>query len=119
MHRRFISSWVVAVVVSAVVAQAALAGGEPKNEWPFTRPVEARAVQFAAGSTVAQARVAGEAKNELPFTRSVSAIVGKDAGSDSGFSWLDAALGLVSGISLTLAAVGGTQLARHRVPRPA
>jgi hypothetical protein len=59
----------------------------------------------------------GDAKNELPFTRSAAAVVSEDSG--SGFSWVDAALGLVLGVSLTLAAVGGTQLARHRVPRTA
>jgi hypothetical protein len=139
MHGRSFISSVVAVIVTAVVAQAALAGGEPKNEWPFTRPVQARAVQsaYAAESTARIAAEAknelpftrrlavtqtasvgsGDAKNELPFTRSAAAVVSEDSG--SGFSWVDAALGLVLGVSLTLAAVGGTQLARHRVPRTA
>lgn len=138
LGRSFISS-VVAVIVTAVVAQAALAGGEPKNEWPFTRPVQARAVQ-SVYAAVSPARVAaeaknelpftrrlavtqtgsaasGEAKNDLPFTRSAAAVVSESSG--SGFSWVDAALGLILGVSLTLAAVGGAQLARHRVPRTA
>lgn len=139
MHGRSFISSVVAVIVTAVVAQAALAGVEPKNEWPFTRSVETRAVR-SAYAAVSTARVAaeaknelpftrrpaatqtesaasGETKNELPFTRSAAAVVGQSSG--SGFSWVDAALGLVLGVSLTLAAVGGAQLARHRVPRTA
>jgi hypothetical protein len=139
MHARFLSSSMVVVVASAVLAQAALAGGEPKNEPPFTRSVAVRTAQSAVPSASSPARVAAEAKNELPFTRRIVAspvdpvtsgepknelpfttavtVVGDASG--SGFSWLDATLGVVLGICTTLAALGVTLLARHRVPRTA
>jgi hypothetical protein len=139
MNARYLSSWLIALIVSAVVAQAALAGGEPKNEWPFTRVVGIRSVQSATHSTISAARVAAEAKNEAPFTRlveatrveraatgepkneapftNVAAVVGD--GGEVGFSWIDASIGLVLGISTTVAAIGGTLIARHKLPRPA
>lgn len=66
-----IRSSTVALAAAAVLAQGALAGGEPKNQPPFTRTVDTRALQ---GATNAAKRLAihGEAKNELPFTRMVS-----------------------------------------------
>jgi hypothetical protein len=139
MHSRFFSSSLVILIVSVVVAQGALAGGEPKNEWPFTRVVGVRTVQSAAHSTISSARVAAEAKNEAPFTRRVEAarvdrvatgepkneppftnvpmVMGDGGG--VGFSWIDASIGLVLGISTATAAIGGTLLARHKLPRPA
>jgi hypothetical protein len=138
MNARHLTSWLIALIVSAVVAQAALAGGEPKNEWPFTRVVDVRSVQSATHST-SSARVAAEAKNEAPFTRlveatrveraatgepkneapftNVAAVVGDGGG--VGFSWIDASIGLVLGISTTVAAIGGTLLARRKLPLPA
>src|SRR5579864_6828418 len=71
MHTRFLISSILIVVVSAIVAQAALAGGAPKNQWPFTRPVGDRTTQSATRLQPAPADVRGEAKNELPFTRLV------------------------------------------------
>ncbi len=139
MHARFLSSSMVVVVVSAVLAQAALAGGEPKNEPPFTRSVAVRTAQSAVETASSPARVAAEAKNEAPFTRQVAATpvdpgtsgepknelpfttavaVGGDE-SGSGFSWIDATLGVVLGVCTTLAALGVTLLARHKVPRTA
>jgi hypothetical protein len=139
MHSRFFSGSLVALIVSAVLAQGALAGGEPKNEWPFTRIVGVRTVQSATHTSISSARVAAEAKNEAPFTRKVEAtrmsriatgepkneapftnvptVVGD--GDGVGFSWIDASIGLVLGISTTTAAIGGTFLARHKLPRPA
>lgn len=141
MQARILSSLVVGLIVVAVAAQVAAAGGERKNERPFTRVVQTRTVQSSTHSTVAPTRLAaepkneapftqqagatqtgsvgsGEPKNELPFTRNATGVVAS-AGSGSGFSWIAAALGLLAGISLTLAAVGGAMVARHRVPRPA
>ena len=139
MNARYLSSWLVALIVSAVVAQGALAGGEPKNEWPFTRAVGVRSVQSATHSTISSARVAAEAKNEAPFNRlvratgveraatgepkneppftNVAAVAGGQGG--VGFSWIDASIGLVLGISTTMAAIGGTLLVRRTLPRPA
>jgi hypothetical protein len=57
--------------VTAALAQAALAGGEPKNQAPFTRPVGDRTIQAAKGSVSATVIGQGEAKNEYPFTRVV------------------------------------------------
>jgi hypothetical protein len=139
MHSRFFIGSLVTLVVSAALAQGALAGGEPKNEWPFTRVVGVRTVQSASHSTISSARVAAEAKNETPFTRkveatqvdrvatgepkneppftNVSTMVGDGGG--VGFSWIDASIGLVLGISTTTAAIGGTLLARRKLPWPA
>ena len=48
-----------------------LAASEPKNEWPFTQPVDQRVTQpTAKRSRVGQPR---RAKNEPPFTRLASA----------------------------------------------
>jgi hypothetical protein len=141
MKARYLSSWLVALIVSVVVAQAALAGGEPKNELPFTRVVGARSVQSANRSTSSPARMAAEAKNEAPFTRlvegtrgdrvatgepkneqpftNVATVVGEGDDAGVGFSWIDASIGLVLGISTTIAALGAMLLARHKLPRPA
>src|SRR5689334_18879915 len=58
MHSRFFSGSLVALIGSAVLAQGALAGGEPKNEWPFTRIVGVRTVQSATHSTISSGRAA-------------------------------------------------------------
>jgi hypothetical protein len=61
---------VAGLVGAAILSPVALAGGEPKNDWPFTRSVAER--------TPAQVQInsqqvgAGEPKNQLPFTRPVS-----------------------------------------------
>ncbi len=61
----------VALTTAAIIARAALGAGEPKNESPFTRPVDGATaavhlVHQVAGATLA---IDGEPKNELPFTR--------------------------------------------------
>ena len=68
---------VATAVCTAAAAQAALAGGEPKNAPPFTRPTtsgRSPAVVILSASAIAGARTAivGEAKNELPFTHRVN-----------------------------------------------
>ncbi|HWJ31709.1 MAG TPA: hypothetical protein VNR59_05155 [Gaiellaceae bacterium] len=74
MPKRFLISSIV-IVASAVLAQAALASGEPKNQSPFNRQIAVRTVQ---STVLAQPTVAtgglGEAKNELPFTRQVAVV---------------------------------------------
>jgi hypothetical protein len=52
----------------------ALAGGEPKNESPFTRPVAARALTEGIGASHASVTLAisGERTNQTPFTLRVS-----------------------------------------------
>jgi len=140
MHKLFTSS-ILIVAVSAVVANAALAGGESKNERPFTAPAVG-AVQSAAHLAPAPARLAaeqknelpftrpatvahpqpavsGEAKNELPFTATAASAVAATGGSGSGFSWTDAALGVLFGVLISAAAAGAALVARHKVPRPA
>lgn len=61
----------VALTTAAIIARAGLGAGEPKNESPFTRPVDGATaavhlVHQVAGATLA---IDGEPKNELPFTR--------------------------------------------------
>jgi hypothetical protein len=132
------------LLASVAIPAGALAGGEPKNEYPFTRQVDNRVVQAAGhtsvlapagqgeaknelpftrrvagarqGSTNAAIRGAGEPKNELPFTESMTAA---SVASGTGFSWIDAGLGTILGISLCVAGMGGVLLVRHRTPRTA
>ena len=66
---------VATAICTAAAAQAALAGGEPKNTPPFTHSAAggrspAAAITFTA-STIASARAAimGESKNDQPFDR--------------------------------------------------
>jgi hypothetical protein len=55
-----------AVVCVAAAAAPALAGGEPKNQPPFTRPI---AVRVSAGVIAAPtAGPTSEPKNQPPFT---------------------------------------------------
>jgi hypothetical protein len=62
-----------ALIAAGAVAPVALAGGEPKNEWPFTRSVADRATAQVEQSHSAQVSVvAGEPKNQWPFTRPVA-----------------------------------------------
>jgi hypothetical protein len=71
---RNISIAIVAAICAAMVAQAALASGEPKSESPFTRQVGSRALA-RLGNASLSARVSdprGESKSEWPFTRPVA-----------------------------------------------
>jgi hypothetical protein len=139
--RSFVSRLVVTaaflLLVASAMSASAFAGGEPKNEWPFTRHVATRSVQStgnAAATTVGQ----GEAKNELPFTRPVAVypdqlgageqknelpftatVVGEPPASTSGLDWLDA---LLVGTVVGSLAIGGSAvllLTRREVPRAA
>jgi hypothetical protein len=69
--KRSIRTTAVAGFGAAVIAQAALAGGEAKNQAPFTRPVTAHvthAVLLRATSRASDPVIRGEAKNQRPFT---------------------------------------------------
>ena len=71
MHRTHLVWLGVTLTGATVFAHAALAGGEPKNQPPFTRLVAAqRSVEAAAGAVHTDGR--GEPKNHLPFTRLVA-----------------------------------------------
>ena len=62
------------LAIAASTASAALAGGEPKNESPFTRPVVARALTEGLGASHAAVPlvISGDRKNQAPFTLRVS-----------------------------------------------
>jgi hypothetical protein len=69
---------VVTAVCTAVAAQSALAGGEPKNTGPFTRslpPARSYAAAVITASATASARAAsmGESKSGQPFARRLNA----------------------------------------------
>ena len=57
-----------ALIVAGALSPVALAGGEPKNEWPFTRAVADRALTQVQGSGAQVAVGLGEPKNQPPFT---------------------------------------------------
>jgi hypothetical protein len=130
---------------TAILAQAAAAAGEPKNEWPFTRPVGERTPQAATLARTASTDVRGEPKNELPFTRPVGRRTtqnatqpasGGTAGtgepkneppfvqtaivspSGQGFDWTDGAIGGMAGTGIGLLAAG-LLLITHKTPHPA
>jgi hypothetical protein len=115
MLTRLLSATVVALAVVAILAQAALASGEPKNEWPFTRLVGARETQAVArsGSTTSPAP-RGEAKNEPPFTRPAVVVVS----SNSGFDWSSGGIGVAAGLGVAVLGAGALSLV-HRSPRTA
>ncbi len=127
-----------AVVLTLV--PVALGSGEPKNEWPFTRPVGQRTTQgittrtpneneAAMRAAVGKARtysvmhrsvakttpvIQGEPKNERPFTRPATVVVV----SSSGFDWTDGGIGAAAGIGIALAGAGALVLTR-KSPRTA
>jgi hypothetical protein len=62
-------------VCAAAAAQAALAGGEPKNQSPFIRAAADGRVpaQVVRGTTVpTSTAILGERKNQIPFTLRLS-----------------------------------------------
>jgi hypothetical protein len=112
---RVLRSSILTLVGAALFAQAAVAGGEPKNEWPFTRPVMQRSPQAAAHATSrVEPAIQGEPKNEPPFTRPATIVVS----SGSGFNWTDGGLGAAAGVGIALAA-GGLLTLTRKSPQPA
>ena|SRR5947209_1565775 len=114
--RQIVRSSAVALAGAAVLAQSALAAGEPKNQWPFTRQVEARATQAATHVSSSSPILRGESKNQAPFTQPVATVVVQSGG---GFSWTDGGIGLVAGIGVALSGGGALLLARNKSPRTA
>ena len=62
-----------AVLVATAGLVVASAAAEPKNQWPFTRPVSSRVMGETVTAVGAAAVPIGEPKNEPPFTSKVSA----------------------------------------------
>jgi hypothetical protein len=61
---------VAALSAAGVVASSALAAGEPKNAYPFTRIVGGDRIPLATSTHLARRNaITGERKNTLPFTR--------------------------------------------------
>jgi hypothetical protein len=71
ISRRLVVGTAVALVSAAAAVPSALAGGEPKNQSPFTRIVASRALTHgvALAHAATSPAIRGEAKNQLPFTR--------------------------------------------------
>jgi hypothetical protein len=134
------------VLASAtILAQAALASGEPKNQPPFTRPAATRTIQATHHSVTTSPVTQGEPKNEWPFTRPVVTRSSQEAAvipssnaarlqgepknqppftdratvvvreDGGGFNWGDSGIGLVAGVGITLS--GAALLFTRRSPR--
>ena len=72
MHpKRLLTALGVLAATAGLVVAAA--GAEPKNQWPFTRPVTSRVLSQVVTTVRTAAVPAGEPKNEAPFTNRVSA----------------------------------------------
>jgi hypothetical protein len=98
------------------LAPIALAGGEPKNEPPFTRPVGQRTSLGITTTARANPAIQGEPKNEPPFTRPATVVV--VSGGNGGFDWTDGGIGVAAGIGIALAGAGAMVLTR-KSPRTA
>jgi hypothetical protein len=57
------------LIATAALSPVALAGGEPKNDWPFTRNVADRTLAAEQSQLLIGL---GEPKNQFPFTRPVA-----------------------------------------------
>ena len=117
---------VAGLVGAAILSPVALAGGEPKNDWPFTRTIAERTP--AQVQITAQQVARGEPKNQLPFTRPVSGVSAVESSltglgeakddlpftqsvsddvTSGGFDWADAGVGVAAGVGLAAILVGG------------
>ena len=67
------------IVVLATAIFASAAGAEPKNQWPFTRPLDNRILAQAVNSGASLPMPIGEPKNEALFTTRFSADPGMAA----------------------------------------
>ncbi len=107
----------VATFVLVLAAGVGRASAEPKNQWPFTRHVDSRALaQSTFHNGVVDVSPRPEPKNEPPFTRIVTPSAAHDTsftatGSSAGFDWPLA--GWVALVALTI--VGGAITFRHGV----
>jgi hypothetical protein len=104
---RTIYTAVALLTVTAFLAQSALGGGEPKNEWPFTRSVGARTTEGMTPANVAPS-IQGEAKSEPPFTRPATIVVS----SGGGFDWTSGGIGAAAGVGAALAGAGALLVVR-------
>jgi hypothetical protein len=103
---------IVSLAGAAVLGQSAYASGEPKNQWPFTRPVATRTIEAAAAANSRrEPAIQGEAKNQLPFTRPATVVVAHDT--TAGFDWTSGAIGTAAGLGLALAGTGAVLVARR------
>jgi hypothetical protein len=109
MNAKHATATLVTGVTLVLSSTPALAGGEPKNVPPFTRPALDRAPAQVVRSS--EQAPTGEAKNEPPFTRPVegTTVVVSTSG---GFDWTDGAIGAAVGLGLALSLVGGVVLVR-------
>ncbi len=124
-----------ALIVGGALSPVALAGGEPKNDWPFTRSAIDRS-PAQVERTGAQAAVGvGEPKNQWPFTRPIAGSAGPQASltlgtgeaknqqpftapvggatlvaRSTGFDWADAGIGVAAGLGIAAAVAGGLLL---------
>jgi hypothetical protein len=117
MRTQILRTSAAGILLAAVFAQAAVAGGEPKNELPFTRLVASRTPQAATHIARASSPlIQGEPKNEAPFTRPAAQPATIVVKASSGFSWTDAVIGLIAGLGLAIVVAGATGLVRgaHR-----
>jgi cytochrome c551/c552 len=62
------------LTAATAIIPTALAGGEPKNQSPFTHPAAGRGLVAKVGPSYAAVAlvIAGESKNQAPFTLRVS-----------------------------------------------
>jgi hypothetical protein len=120
MFRRIVG---LSLLIAAVFAGAASA--EPKNQAPFTRPVDARSIAPSIVDTaprpeaknlmpftrqvVTDSEARPEAKNQLPFTRQVGADATSGA-SSSGIDWA-----LTAWVALVAIALAGGGFAATRL----
>jgi hypothetical protein len=74
------------LVAAATLSPVALAGGEPKNDWPFNRSVTERTPAQVQRSDAQAVVPAGEPKNQWPFTRRVGGGVAYQTVSSAGAS---------------------------------
>ncbi len=112
MNARHLIAAVATGTTLVVSAAPAFAGGEPKNEPPFTRPASDRAPAQIARLHANTQPPQGEPKNELPFTRPVEGSTVVVSSSAGGFDWTDAAIGAAAGLGCGLSLAGGIALVR-------
>jgi hypothetical protein len=116
MSARLLRVTAVGLAAAAILVQSALASGEPKNEWPFTRPVTVPSSQTAASPVARRASIQGEPKNEAPFTRPATVVIA----SSRGFDWTSGAIGGAAGLGVAILGTGGFLLvAGRKSARPA
>ena len=132
------------LIAAGALSAPALAGGEPKNEWPFTRSVGDRTPAQVQRSDSQAVVGLGEPKNQWPFTRPIGdravsqavrstglSRVGNGEAkneqpftqpvlaptvirSSGGFDWGDAGIGVAAGFGLAALLAGALLLTAHR-----